>query len=63
MLKSHRKVARFAAGVLAVSILAACGGGAASSDATNPDGSATSDPAANAEPVYPLLGTPITDAA
>lgn len=63
MLKSHRKVTRLAAGIIAVSILAACGGASGSSDATNPDGSASGDTVANAGPVYPLLGTPITDAA
>lgn len=63
MLKSHRKVARFTAGLVAVSVLAACGGASGSSDTSDPDGSATSDTAANSEQAYPLLGTPITDAA
>lgn len=58
-----RLVRRMAASLVALSVLAACGGGGASgSDAEN-GGDGPSGSAAPPSAVYPLLGTPITDQA
>ncbi len=63
MTHSSRLARRIAVSVVALSVLAACGGGGASgSDAsTGGDGSTNSPNQPGA--VYPLLGTPITDQA
>ena len=64
MSRTHRHLVRFGAALVAVGVLAACGGGgASSSDSSTPSGSDPSGPGQNASAVYPLLGTPVTDAA
>ena len=62
MSRTPRSLIRITAGAVALSLIAACGGGS-NSASTNSDGVVSTDPAANAGPVYPLLGTPVTDAA
>jgi hypothetical protein len=63
-LKSSRRFfTRLAAGAIVLSVIASCGGGGSSStDDTNPDGTPV-DTTSSAGPVFPLLGTPVTDAA
>jgi hypothetical protein len=62
-LKSSRRLfTRIAAGAILLSVIASCGGGGGSSTAdTNPDGTPV-DTTSSAGPVFPLLGTPVTDA-
>lgn len=63
MSRTHRPLIRFGAAVVAMAALAACGGAASSSDTPGADGSDSSTPGQSASVTYPLLGTPITDAA
>ena len=63
MKSSRRFFTRLAAGAIVLSVIASCGGGGSSSTAdTNPDGTPV-DTTSSAGPVFPLLGTPVTDAA
>ena len=63
MSRTRRPIIRTASSVLVLSLLAACGGGvASSSDDSIVDGSNSTSPAQGASATYPLLGTPITDA-
>jgi hypothetical protein len=61
-LKSSRRLfTRIAAGAIALSVIASCGGGGSSTADTNPDGT-PADTTSSAGAVFPLLGTPVTDA-
>lgn len=63
MSRTHRPLIRLGAVAVAVATLAACSGGASSSD-NGPGTSETSTiPGQAAAGIFPLLGTPITDAA
>jgi hypothetical protein len=61
--RNRRPLIRIAAAVLAVSVLAACGGGNSSSDTTSVDGSNTAVPGQDDGVKYPLTGLPIADKA
>jgi hypothetical protein len=63
MLKSRRTLVRLSVATILVSVLAACGGGASSSDTTSASGD--SDPLTTNPlgPLYPLTGLPVTDQA
>ena len=62
-MKSSRRIAtRFGAGVILFSLIASCGGGGSSTADTNSDGTPV-DTTSSLGPVFPLLGTPVTDAA
>lgn len=61
MFQSHRTVTRISVAAVLVSLLISCGGGSQSSDST--DGVAPIDSVPATGPIYPLLGTPATDAA
>ncbi len=63
MSRTHRPLIRFGAAVVAMAALAACGGSSASSDSTVAGGSDSTTPGQSAVATYPLLGTPVTDAA
>lgn len=64
MSRTHRPLVRFGAALVALGALAACGGGSASSsDSTVTGSSDTTIPGQDVTATYPLLGTPITDAA
>ena len=60
MLKKNNRRIRILSAVAAVSILAACGGSGGTTDSAPGDTIAPAD-TVPAVPVYPLLGTPITD--
>jgi hypothetical protein len=63
MTRTHRPLIRFGVFVIALAALAACGGGAASSDNSQGTSDATTIPGQVGSAIYPLLGTPATDAA
>ena len=60
--KNNRRI-RVMAGIAALSILAACGGGGSSTDPSASSDSSVTTSTISDVPVYPLLGTPITDQA
>ena len=63
MSRTHRPLVRFAAMAVAISALAACGGSSSASDSKPSSGSDSTVAGQGATAVYPLLGTPVTDAA
>jgi hypothetical protein len=63
MSRNRRPIIRLAAAALAVAVLAACGGGGSSSDTSSADGANPAVPGQGMGTTYPLLGTPVTDAA
>ena len=63
MTRTHSPLIRFGVFVIALAALAACGGGAASSDNSQGASDATTIPGQVGSAIYPLLGTPATDAA
>ena len=62
MFHSHRSLVRVSVAAVALSLIAACGGGSSQSADTTPGGTG-SDTVPAASLVNPLLGTPVTDAA
>jgi hypothetical protein len=62
MFHSHRSFIRVSVAAVALSLIAACGGGSSPSADTTQGGTG-SDTVPGASLVYPLLGTPVTDAA
>jgi hypothetical protein len=62
MFHSHRSSIRVTVAAVALSLIAACGGGSSQSADTTPGGTG-SDTVPGASLVNPLLGTPVTDAA
>jgi hypothetical protein len=64
MSRTRRPILRYAFSALAFTVLAACGaGGSSSSDDSSSDGSSSTTPGQGMGAMYPLLGTPVTDAA
>ncbi len=63
MSRTRRPIVRFAASAVLVSVLAACGSSSNSSDSSVAVGESTTVPGQGIVATYPLLGTPVTDAA
>lgn len=63
MTRTRPRFTAVAASIIALSLLAACGGGASNAADTSTPGDGSTDSASASGPVYPLLGTPATDPA
>jgi hypothetical protein len=64
MSRTRRPIVRLSAAVIFLSVLAACGGGSASTSTdSSPDGAGQAGPGQTVGPNYPLTGLPIEDTA